>query len=139
MRLFLTTSPLSPEDSDCIFVNYEDSNDQITSTSLTEHGYNFQEDVIQRDGLSCVVTQQPVEDCDVTHLIPRCKGDEVKLIIILYNTLIMFYFSTSKTLSNLVLLFITLHLQFLGLMMFRMECYCGKQYISLYLKEGLLF
>ncbi|KAF8482447.1 hypothetical protein DFH94DRAFT_365059 [Russula ochroleuca] len=63
-------------DSDCIFVDYKGSNDQITSSSLTDHHYNFREDVIHRDGLFCVITQHPAEHCDATHLIPRSKGDE---------------------------------------------------------------
>jgi hypothetical protein len=142
VRLLLTSShiPISLEDSDCIFVDYtEVSIDQKTSSSLTDHRYKFREDVIQRDGLFCVFTRQLVEDCDATHIIPRSKGDEVKLIIILCDTSIMFYSSTLRKLSDIVLLFITLHLQFLGLMMFRMECCCQQGYIPFYLQERLPF
>jgi hypothetical protein len=89
VRLLLTSPyiPIFIGDSDCIFVDYKGSNDQITSSSLTDHHYNFREDVIHRDGLFCVITQHPAEHCDATHLIPRSKGDEVKLIIILYDPL----------------------------------------------------
>lgn len=67
----------------------EGLDEESTSTSPT-NGHNFREKVIQRDG-SCVITKKPAEYCDVAHLIPRAKGNEVNtyiLIIILYNSLI---------------------------------------------------
>ncbi|KAI0245803.1 hypothetical protein BJV78DRAFT_1277371 [Lactifluus subvellereus] len=66
--LWLTLSVIyyySPSEN-CIFVDYEGLNDQITTTK----------EVIQRDGLFCVITQQSGEHCDAAHLIPWSKGDE---------------------------------------------------------------
>ncbi|KAI0256171.1 hypothetical protein BJV78DRAFT_1169751 [Lactifluus subvellereus] len=60
----------------CIFVDHEGLNDQITTTSRTARRYNFREEVIRRDGSSCVITQRPEDECDAVHLIPRSKGDE---------------------------------------------------------------
>ncbi|KAI0256175.1 hypothetical protein BJV78DRAFT_1169769, partial [Lactifluus subvellereus] len=60
----------------CIFVDHEGLNDQITSTSRTARRYNFREEVIRRDGSSCVITQRPEDECDAVHLIPWSKGDE---------------------------------------------------------------
>ncbi|KAI0252791.1 hypothetical protein BJV78DRAFT_1281379 [Lactifluus subvellereus] len=60
----------------CIFVDYEGLNDRITTTSRTARRSNFREEVIQRDGFFCVITQQSGEHCDAAHLIPWSKGDK---------------------------------------------------------------
>jgi len=70
---------LSPES--CIFVDSEVLNEQMTSTSLTDHSYKFREDIIQRDGSFCIITDEDATHCDAAHLIPRCKGDEVTSIV----------------------------------------------------------
>jgi hypothetical protein len=107
----------------CTFVDHEGLNEQLTSTSLTPHRYDFRQGIIRRDGSFCVITQDPASYCDAAHLIPRCKGDEVMSIVSLCDPLMTFYSSTSGMLSEIVLTFITLHLQFLGLTMLRMGCY----------------
>jgi hypothetical protein len=61
----------------CIFVDTEGLNDQITSTSQTESRRKFRQGVLRKDGLSCVITREPSDHCDVAHLIPWDKGDEV--------------------------------------------------------------
>jgi hypothetical protein len=95
VRILLIMVSISLED--CIFVDYNGLNDQITSSSQTNDCYNFKENVIQQDGPACIITQEPAAYCDATHLIPKCKGNEVMPIIVslVYNSLIMSFFSTS--------------------------------------------
>ncbi|KAH9046785.1 hypothetical protein EDB84DRAFT_601098 [Lactarius hengduanensis] len=61
---------------DCIFVDYQGSNDQATSTVPTDCPNDFRDNVIARDGSACVVTRDPALCCDAAHLIPWCKGDQ---------------------------------------------------------------
>jgi hypothetical protein len=51
--------------------------DRITSSAQTQHRHDFREDVIERDGQFCIITQHPAEDCDASHIIPKSKGNEV--------------------------------------------------------------
>jgi len=104
----------------CIFVDYAGLNDQTTSTSQTPRRYNFREDVEERDGEVCIITQQG--GCDAAHLVPNSKGDEVTLVIFLCDPSITICSSTWTGLSTTVPPFIALHLRFLGSTTFRMEC-----------------
>jgi hypothetical protein len=67
----------SPSPGGCVYIDYEGLNDRITTTEGTERRWDFRQDVIQRDGPACVITQMEEEDCDAAHLIPHSKGDEV--------------------------------------------------------------
>lgn len=60
----------------CIFVDYQGSNDQATSTVPTDCPNDFRDNVIARDGPACVVTRDPAQYCDAAHLISWCKGDQ---------------------------------------------------------------
>ena len=73
----------SPEN--CAFVDHQGLNDRFTSTAQTPRSNHFREDVIRRDGYACVVTQEAEDLCDPAHLIPRCKGDEVRSVVSSYN------------------------------------------------------
>ena len=66
-------------------MDHEGLDDEITSSSQsnqTEGRANFRQQILDRDGPFCVITQEPAEDCDATHLIPRSEGDEVAFMII---------------------------------------------------------
>ncbi|KAH9174872.1 hypothetical protein EDB89DRAFT_1948327 [Lactarius sanguifluus] len=60
---------------ECVFVDYKDLHDQITSTSQTDDRYDFRQDVMRRDK-SCVITKEHEQICDAAHLISWNKGDE---------------------------------------------------------------
>jgi hypothetical protein len=60
-----------------VYVDYKVLNDQITSSAQTQRRSDFRNDVIKRDGELCIFTQEEVEDCDASHIIPKSKGDEV--------------------------------------------------------------
>jgi hypothetical protein len=70
---------------DCVFVDNEGLNDQLTSTVQTPRRSRFRTDVIRRDGPACVVTHDSEQVCDAVHLIPRSKSDEVRFVISSYN------------------------------------------------------
>jgi hypothetical protein len=94
VRLLLTMDLISLEE--CIFVDHEGLNDQITTTTQTDCRYNFREDVIEQDGPACIITRQRAAHCDAVHLIPRCKGDKVMFLVVgLCNLLLMYFSSTS--------------------------------------------
>ena len=80
----VSTSP-----GDCVLVDHEGLNDELTSTVLTQRRSNFRDDVIRRVGRACVVTQVAGLHCDAVHLIPRSKGDEVRFVASSYNYLMM--------------------------------------------------
>jgi len=67
----------------CIYVDYNVLNDPITSSAQTQRRHDFRDDVIERDGQRCIITQQRGEDCDACHIIPRSKGDEVLCKIVI--------------------------------------------------------
>ncbi|KAH9036197.1 hypothetical protein EDB85DRAFT_2288402 [Lactarius pseudohatsudake] len=60
---------------ECVFVDYKDLHDQVTTTSQTDDRYDFRQDVVRRDK-SCVITTQEHRICDAAHLISWNKGDE---------------------------------------------------------------
>ena len=62
------------------FIDYKAilDHDEVTSPAKTTHSGEFQENVIERDQ-DCVVTAHRGEWCDAVHIIPRCKGDAVRL------------------------------------------------------------
>ncbi|KAH9051000.1 hypothetical protein EDB83DRAFT_2226619, partial [Lactarius deliciosus] len=61
---------------DFIFVDLHGLNDQKTSTTeQTKCSSDFRMKVMARDK-SCVITQEPLDDCDAAHLIPQSKGDD---------------------------------------------------------------
>ena len=78
----------------CAFVDYEGLNDRITTTDGTARRVDFRECVLERDGPACVVTQAQGEDCDASHLIPHCKGDDVRFVVSSYNHFMTLFFST---------------------------------------------
>jgi hypothetical protein len=114
--------PISP--GDCIFVDHAGLNTRITTTEQTDRSSRFRQQVMQRDGVFCVITRALATECHAAHLIPRSKGNEVMFMILLCDPLMMVCSSISRGLSNVVLpcMIMIHHLQFLGLMMFRMEC-----------------
>lgn len=61
----------------CVYIDYNILNDRFTSSTQTQRRHNFRNDVIERDGQLCIFTQDPAEDCDASHIIPKSKGDEV--------------------------------------------------------------
>ena len=99
--------PISP--GHCNFVDYEGLNDRVMTTASQGHCTNFRRNVQDRDGESCIITQEAAVHCDAAHLIPHSKGDEVMFMIILCDPLIMVCSSTFMMLSVIVLPFITLH------------------------------
>jgi hypothetical protein len=60
----------------------------------TQCSGDFRSNVMQRDGPSCVVTQVAKDYCDVAHLIPWSKGDEVRFVISSYNYWMTLFSST---------------------------------------------
>ncbi|KAH9054869.1 hypothetical protein EDB87DRAFT_1413202 [Lactarius vividus] len=66
----------------CIFVDYEGLNDEMTSTDQTPRRDNFRREILARDGSFCVVTRDVVGSCDAAHIIPRSKGDEYILNVV---------------------------------------------------------
>ncbi|KAH9050889.1 hypothetical protein EDB83DRAFT_1346785 [Lactarius deliciosus] len=59
----------------CVFVDYKDLHDQVTTTSQTDGCYDFRQDIVRRDE-SCVITKEFEGICDAAHLISWSKGDE---------------------------------------------------------------
>jgi len=110
---------------DFILVDYNGLNDQITSSAQMQCRSNFRDNVIERDGSFCVITQEPASDCDAAHIIPRSKGHEVTFKIILCDSSMTYSSSTLKGLSKIVLVVMIPPrcLKFLVLMLLRME-YC---------------
>jgi hypothetical protein len=82
----------SPED--CAFVDHECLNDRLTSTAQTPCSNHFREEIIRRDGHACVITQEAEDLCDAAHLIPRCKGNEVRFVVSSYNDFMTLFSST---------------------------------------------
>jgi hypothetical protein len=78
------------------FVDHEGLNDRITTTEGTIRRRNFRDDVVQRDGPACVVTEEGEYECEAAHLIPHSKGDEVRFVVSSYNHLITLFSSTLK-------------------------------------------
>ncbi|KAH9042299.1 hypothetical protein EDB84DRAFT_1576695 [Lactarius hengduanensis] len=60
----------------CIFVDYNCFVERATTTDGTSRRHNFRDEVIKRDGESCIITGQSADICDAAHIIPRCKSDE---------------------------------------------------------------
>ncbi|KAH9172939.1 hypothetical protein EDB89DRAFT_821689 [Lactarius sanguifluus] len=60
----------------CIFVDYNCLVERATTTDGTSRRHNFRDEVIKRDGESCVITGQSADICDAAHIIPRCKSDK---------------------------------------------------------------
>ncbi|KAH9980933.1 hypothetical protein BGW80DRAFT_1247775 [Lactifluus volemus] len=58
------------------FVDREGLNNRLMATNQTLCCPDFRNDVMRRDGPSCVVTQLAEEGCDAVHLIPQSKGNE---------------------------------------------------------------
>jgi hypothetical protein len=112
----ITVHSVSTSPEDCAFIDYQGLNDRLTSTERTARSNNFRDDVIQRDGHACVVTQKAEDLCDAAHLIPRCKGDEVRFVVSSYNYFMTLFSSTLQKCYNFVLLEITRH----GLRMLRL-------------------
>ncbi|KAH9025432.1 hypothetical protein EDB85DRAFT_1893856 [Lactarius pseudohatsudake] len=68
---------------DFIFVDLHGLNDQkMSATDQTKCSSDFRMKVMARDK-SCVITQEPPDDCDAAHLIPQSKGDDVMSMTIL--------------------------------------------------------
>jgi len=65
----------------CAFIDSEGLNDRMTATVGTAGLHRFKDNIIQRDGPACVVSQVRKEVCDAVHLIPRSKGDEVRFVV----------------------------------------------------------
>jgi hypothetical protein len=84
----------NPSSGDCVFVDNEGLNDQLTSTVQTPRRSRFRADVIRRDGPACVVTHDSEQVCDAVHLIPRSKSDEVRFVIGSYNYWMTLFSST---------------------------------------------
>ena len=80
----------------CAFVDYEGLNDRITTTEGTTRRRYFRDDVVQRDGPACVVTEVGEAHCDAAHLIPHSKGDGVRFVVSSYNHLMTLFSSTFK-------------------------------------------
>jgi hypothetical protein len=80
----------------CAFVDYEALNDRITTNEGTARRRDFRDNVVQRDGPACVVTQADSSACDAAHLIPHSKGDEVRFVVSSYNHLMTLFSSTLK-------------------------------------------
>ncbi|KAH9004498.1 hypothetical protein EDB86DRAFT_2797478 [Lactarius hatsudake] len=60
----------------CIFVDYNGLVERATTTDGSLRCHDFREEVIKRDGESCIITGNPLDVCDAAHIIPRCKSDE---------------------------------------------------------------
>ena len=82
----------------CAFVDYEGLNDRTTTTegTLPAHRSYFREEVIQRDGPACVITQMEESVCDASHLISHSKGDEVRFVVCSDDHLMTLFCSTLK-------------------------------------------
>ena len=79
----------------CNFVDYEGLNDQITTTSTNQSCCtNFRREVQDRDGESCIITQEAAVHCDAAHLISHSKGDEVLFMIIV--TISLFFYHIAR-------------------------------------------
>ncbi|KAH9042306.1 hypothetical protein EDB84DRAFT_1436459 [Lactarius hengduanensis] len=66
----------------CIFVDYNCLVERATTTDGTPRRHNFRDEVIKRDGESCIITGESADICDAAHILPRCKTDEVVFAII---------------------------------------------------------
>ncbi|KAH9031355.1 hypothetical protein EDB85DRAFT_2241270 [Lactarius pseudohatsudake] len=60
----------------CIFVDYNCFVERATTTDGTPRRHNFRDEVIKRDGESCIITGESADICDAAHILPRCKTDE---------------------------------------------------------------
>ena len=80
----------------CAFVDYEGLNDRITTTEGAPRSGDFRDEIIKRDGPTCVITQVEKDDCDAAHLIPHSKGDEVRFVVSSYNHLMTLFSSTLR-------------------------------------------
>ena len=92
MKLPFTSVSLLPGDIAFVDRNYECLNDRITTTDGTlVRRKTFRDEVIERDGHACVVTQEGEDVCDAAHLIPHSKGDEVRYVPVVssYYTIII--------------------------------------------------
>jgi hypothetical protein len=78
----------------CTFVDYEGLNDRIT-TITTDRLPSFRDNVVQRDGPACVVTEEQGVG-EAAHLIPHSKGDEVRFVVNSYNHLMTLFSSTLR-------------------------------------------
>jgi HNH endonuclease len=73
------------------FVDREGLNNRLMATNQTLCCPDFRNDVMRRDGPSCVVTQLAEEGCDAVHLIPQSKGNEVSFVINSHNYWMMLF------------------------------------------------
>jgi hypothetical protein len=64
-------------------VDYEALNDRITSTAETNTPRlgSFRQNVMNRDGELCIITRESEQFCEAAHLILKCKGDEVFVLV----------------------------------------------------------
>jgi hypothetical protein len=74
------------------FIDYNALDDQVTSSStettqMTPRQQDFRDNIIERDGPLCIISEMPAEDCHGCHIIPRSKGDEVIMQVIRHNPL----------------------------------------------------
>ena len=76
------------------FVDYHGLDEKITTTAQTPCRRAFRDDALERDGPFCVVTEVPTDICDAVHLVPQSKGDDVRFMIILCDSSIIFCSST---------------------------------------------
>ena len=89
--LSVSTSP-----GPCAFVDYQGLNDRITTTEGAPRSGDFRDEIIKRDGPTCVITQVEKDDCDAAHLIPHSKCDKVRFVVSSYNYLMTLFSSTLK-------------------------------------------
>jgi len=76
----LTAIAVSQEN--LVFMDLKGLNELVMTLSATaRHSGRFSEKIMQQDG-SCIITGKEAELCDVAHLIPRGKGNEVMSSII---------------------------------------------------------
>ena len=58
-------------------MDYCGLNERMTTSTLTLRRHKFRDEILERDGLFCVVTGHEAILCDAAHLVPRSKGDNV--------------------------------------------------------------
>jgi 5-methylcytosine-specific restriction endonuclease McrA len=74
------------------FIDYNVLNDHVTSytqTTARRIGQDFRDNIIERDGPFCIISQEPAEYCYGCHIIPRSKGDEVIMQVMIIRDPLM--------------------------------------------------
>ncbi|KAH9042303.1 hypothetical protein EDB84DRAFT_1559481 [Lactarius hengduanensis] len=66
----------------CIFVDYNGLVERATTTDGTPRRHDFRDEVIKRDGESCIITGESADICDAAHILPRCKTDEYLSMVV---------------------------------------------------------